>query len=120
MISILATDIDSTSAVKITEARRTNGERSAIQISVPPKDFATRSRLLAPTGSSSDTTNSIGFFVKAYATDSEKPGASYKFAPHFAHTLQELNDAPDDPLSDHRPITVDIPLSEPPLKSIQQ
>jgi endonuclease/exonuclease/phosphatase family metal-dependent hydrolase len=60
------------------------------------------------------------FFVKGYATDSEKPGESYKFAPHFAHTLQELNDAPDDPLSDHCPITVDIPLSEPSLKSIQK
>jgi hypothetical protein len=60
------------------------------------------------------------FFVKAYATDSEKPGGSYKFAPHFARTLQELNDAPDDPLSDHAPITVDIPLSEPPLKSAQK
>jgi endonuclease/exonuclease/phosphatase family metal-dependent hydrolase len=57
------------------------------------------------------------FFVKGYATDSEKTGGSYKFAPHFAHTLQELNDAPDDPLSDHSPITIDIPLSEPPLKS---
>ena len=60
------------------------------------------------------------FFVKGYATDSEKPGESYKFAPHFAHTLQELNDAPDDQLSDHCPITVDIPLSEPSLKSIQK
>jgi endonuclease/exonuclease/phosphatase family metal-dependent hydrolase len=60
------------------------------------------------------------FFVKGYATDSEKSGGSYKFAPHFAHTLQELNDAPDDPLSDHAPITVDIPLSEPPLNSTQK
>jgi endonuclease/exonuclease/phosphatase family metal-dependent hydrolase len=60
------------------------------------------------------------FFVKGYATDSEKPGGSYKFAPHFAHTLQELNEAPDDPLSDHSPITIDISLSEPPLKSGQK
>jgi endonuclease/exonuclease/phosphatase family metal-dependent hydrolase len=60
------------------------------------------------------------FFVKAYATDSDKSGGSYKFAPHFAHTLQELNDAPDDPLSDHSPITIDIPLTEPPLKSGQK
>jgi hypothetical protein len=38
----------------------------------------------------------------------------YQFAPHFAWTLMELNNAPDDPLSDHAPITVDIPLTEPP------
>jgi hypothetical protein len=53
------------------------------------------------------------FFVKGYAADSSKPGGSYKFAPHFARTLQEVNNAPDDSLSDHFPITVDIPLSEP-------
>jgi hypothetical protein len=56
------------------------------------------------------------FFVKGYATDPSKLGGSYKFAAHFARTLQEVNDAPDDSLSDHFPITVDIPLTEPPLK----
>jgi len=55
-------------------------------------------------------------FVKGYATDSSKPGGSYKLAPHFARTLQELNNAPDHSLSDHFPITVDIPLTEPLLK----
>jgi endonuclease/exonuclease/phosphatase family metal-dependent hydrolase len=59
------------------------------------------------------------FFVKGYATDSSKPGGSYKFAPHFARTLQEVNNAPDDSLSDHFPITVDLPLNEPPLKISQ-
>jgi endonuclease/exonuclease/phosphatase family metal-dependent hydrolase len=54
-------------------------------------------------------------FVKGYATDSSKPGGSYKFAPHFARTLQEVTSAPDHSLSDHFPITVDIPLTEPPL-----
>jgi endonuclease/exonuclease/phosphatase family metal-dependent hydrolase len=57
------------------------------------------------------------FFVKGYATDSDKPGGSYKFAPHFARTLQEVTDAPDESLSDHFPITVDVPLTEPPLKA---
>ena len=56
-------------------------------------------------------------FVKGYATDSSKPGGSYKFAPHFARTLQEVNNAPDHSLSDHFPITVDIPLTEPLLKA---
>jgi endonuclease/exonuclease/phosphatase family metal-dependent hydrolase len=59
------------------------------------------------------------FFVKGYATDASNPGGSYKFAPHFARTLQEVNDAPDESLSDHFPITVDIPLTEPPLKAGQ-
>jgi len=59
------------------------------------------------------------FFVKGYATDGSKSGGSYKFAPHFARTLQEVNDAPDVALSDHFPITVDIPLTEPPLKTAQ-
>jgi endonuclease/exonuclease/phosphatase family metal-dependent hydrolase len=57
------------------------------------------------------------FFIKGNATDSTKPGGSYKFAPHFARTLQEVNDAPDESLSDHAPITVDIPLLEPQLKA---
>ena len=56
------------------------------------------------------------FFVKGYATDSSKAEGSYKFAPHFARTLQEVNEAPDDSLSDHFPIAVDVPLTEPPLK----
>jgi endonuclease/exonuclease/phosphatase family metal-dependent hydrolase len=57
------------------------------------------------------------FFVRGYGTDSSKPGGEYKFAPHFGRTLQEVNNAPDDSLSDHFPITVDIPLTEPPLKA---
>jgi endonuclease/exonuclease/phosphatase family metal-dependent hydrolase len=55
------------------------------------------------------------FFVKGLATDSRKPGGKYQFAPHFAWTLLELNNAPEQSLSDHFPITVDLPLTEPPL-----
>ena len=54
------------------------------------------------------------FFVKAFATDSQKPGGKYQFAPHFGSTLMELNNAPSHPLSDHAPLTVDLPLAEPP------
>ena len=56
--------------------------------------------------------------MKGFAKDSEKPGGKYQFAPHFARTLMELNSAPVDNLSDHAPITVDLPLKEPP--SMQQ
>jgi endonuclease/exonuclease/phosphatase family metal-dependent hydrolase len=55
------------------------------------------------------------FFVKGLGTDPSKPGGKYQFAPHFAWTLTELNYAPDEQLSDHSPITVDLPLTEPPL-----
>jgi len=54
------------------------------------------------------------FFVKGFAKDSDKPGGKYQFAPHFAWTLMELNSAPVESLSDHAPITVDLPLTEPP------
>lgn len=54
------------------------------------------------------------FFVKGFATNPRKPGGRYQFSPNFGMTLMELNNAPDDPLSDHAPITVDIPLTEPP------
>src|SRR5439155_8955509 len=54
------------------------------------------------------------FFVKGLATDSRKPGGKYQFAPHFAWTLMELNSGPEESLSDHAPITVDLPLTEPP------
>src|SRR5437879_10620214 len=54
------------------------------------------------------------FFVKGLATDSRKPGGKYQFAPHFAWTLMELNSGPEESLSDHAPITVDLPLTQPP------
>jgi hypothetical protein len=57
------------------------------------------------------------FFVKGLATDSRKPGGKYQFASHFARTLMEVNSAPEESLSDHAPITVDLPLTEPPLRT---
>jgi len=58
------------------------------------------------------------FFVKGLAIDSDKPGGKYQFAPHFAWTLMELNNAPDEALSDHAPMTIDLPLTEPaPLRT---
>jgi hypothetical protein len=44
-----------------------------------------------------------------YAT--EQP---HIFAPHFGRTLKSLNDALKDRISDHSPMTVDLPLGEPP------
>ncbi|MET0626072.1 MAG: endonuclease/exonuclease/phosphatase family protein [Pyrinomonadaceae bacterium] len=42
--------------------------------------------------------------------DTEQP---HRFAPHFGRTLKSLNDALQDRISDHAPITVDLPLAEP-------
>jgi endonuclease/exonuclease/phosphatase family metal-dependent hydrolase len=40
-------------------------------------------------------------------------GQPYFMAPHFARTLKELNDSFEDRISDHDPLIVDLPLSEP-------
>jgi endonuclease/exonuclease/phosphatase family metal-dependent hydrolase len=42
-----------------------------------------------------------------------KRTGSYHFAPHLPHTLEALNQAVPDRISDHHPITVDLPLMDP-------
>lgn len=53
------------------------------------------------------------FFVKPFIRDPRKLEQSYRFAPHFPITMQELNQAVEDRISDHPPMTVDLPLTEP-------
>src|SRR5580704_10707740 len=52
-------------------------------------------------------------FVKAYLKDDPALADSYRFAPHFARTMNEANQAFDDPLSDHAAISVDLPITQP-------
>ena len=52
-------------------------------------------------------------FVKAYLKDDPKSADSYRFAPRFARTMNEANEAFDDPLSDHAAISVDLPIVQP-------
>jgi endonuclease/exonuclease/phosphatase family metal-dependent hydrolase len=52
-------------------------------------------------------------FVKAYLKDDPKSADSYRFAPHFARTMNEANQAFSDPLSDHAAISVDLPIIQP-------
>lgn len=53
------------------------------------------------------------FFVKPLnLKDPDEKSASYAYAPHFGRTLHELNRS-FGKISDHDPITVDIPVSEP-------
>jgi endonuclease/exonuclease/phosphatase family metal-dependent hydrolase len=50
------------------------------------------------------------FFVKPFIPEPRGYGLSYEFAPHFPTTMRDLNNAVPDGVSDHAPITVDLPL----------
>lgn len=51
-------------------------------------------------------------FVKPFINDSRRTEQSYQFAPHFPMTMRELNGSVEDRISDHPPMTVDLPLAE--------
>lgn len=53
------------------------------------------------------------FFVKGNSGDPRDENGSYLFSPHFPRTLSDLNNYPPEPISDHSPITVDLPFREP-------
>jgi endonuclease/exonuclease/phosphatase family metal-dependent hydrolase len=54
------------------------------------------------------------FFVKPAGLERpDDPEGPLRFAPHFARTLQTLNNALPERISDHNPIVVDLPLGEP-------
>jgi endonuclease/exonuclease/phosphatase family metal-dependent hydrolase len=52
-------------------------------------------------------------FVKAYMKNPRNNDESYRFAPQFARTLESLNYALPTRLSDHNPISVDLPFGKP-------
>jgi endonuclease/exonuclease/phosphatase family metal-dependent hydrolase len=52
------------------------------------------------------------FFVKPFIQDPRRTGQSYLFAPHYAETMRELNESVEGRISDHPPMTVDLPLRE--------
>lgn len=51
--------------------------------------------------------------VKAYSTDPRDEKQPYRFAPHFSRRLDLVNYALPTRLSDHDPISVDLPFAEP-------
>jgi len=51
--------------------------------------------------------------VKSYLKDPRDDDGSYRFAPHFARTMESVNYALPTRLSDHNPICVDLPFGEP-------
>jgi endonuclease/exonuclease/phosphatase family metal-dependent hydrolase len=52
------------------------------------------------------------FFVKPFIQDPRRKGQSYLFAPHYAETMRQLNESVEGRISDHPPMTVDLPLLE--------
>lgn len=54
-------------------------------------------------------------FVKSYLSRPRDDGGSYRFAPHFGRTLEEMNDGLKERISDHHPNVVDLPFKEPEL-----
>ena len=54
-------------------------------------------------------------FVKAYLKDDPGAADSYRFAPSFARTMNESNEALSPRLSDHAAISVDLPITQPAL-----
>jgi len=52
-------------------------------------------------------------FVKDDVKSPRDPKGSYLFAPHFARTLYDLNNCLPLPISDHSPMTVDLPFKDP-------
>jgi hypothetical protein len=52
-------------------------------------------------------------FVKSNTKEPRDAAGSYLFAPHFPRVLADLNNCLPEPISDHSPITVDLPFREP-------
>lgn len=51
------------------------------------------------------------FFVKPFITQPRRKRQSYVFAPEFAVTMRDLNGSVAERISDHPPLTVDLPLA---------
>lgn len=54
-------------------------------------------------------------FVKSDLDNPRDLRGSYRFAPHFSRTMSDLNNCLPQPISDHSPMTVDLPFNEPVL-----
>jgi endonuclease/exonuclease/phosphatase family metal-dependent hydrolase len=52
-------------------------------------------------------------FVKSELENPRDSKGSYVLAPHFARTLTDLNNFTPEPISDHSPMTVDLPFHDP-------
>jgi len=59
-------------------------------------------------------------FVKGYLKEDSQAADAYRFAPGFARTMNEANNALEEPLSDHAAIGVDLPLVQPALPAAKK
>ena len=59
-------------------------------------------------------------FVKDFLTNDPRAADSYRFAPSFARTMNEVNDAMSPRLSDHAPISVDLPITHSALSGFKE
>jgi endonuclease/exonuclease/phosphatase family metal-dependent hydrolase len=57
-------------------------------------------------------------FVKSELDNPRDLKGSYILAPHFARTLTDLNNFTPQPMSDHSPMTVDLPFRDPAILGI--
>jgi endonuclease/exonuclease/phosphatase family metal-dependent hydrolase len=55
--------------------------------------------------------------VKPYVNDPRGGDGPYRFAPHYGRTFEEVNYGVVDRMSDHNPISVDLPFNEPAPKT---
>jgi endonuclease/exonuclease/phosphatase family metal-dependent hydrolase len=54
-------------------------------------------------------------FVKSDLESPRDVKGPFRFEPHFARTMSDLNNCLPEPISDHSPMTVDLPFNEPKL-----
>jgi hypothetical protein len=55
-------------------------------------------------------------FVKSDLDSPRDVKGPYRFEPHFARTMTDLNNCLPEPIADHSPMTVDLPFNEPKLQ----
>ncbi len=55
--------------------------------------------------------------VKSYIENARDTSQTYRFAPHFARTMEAINYSLDERLSDHNPISIDLPFGEPDIEN---
>ena len=69
----------------------------------------------APTVELGKTSGPLGQYKLDWIFVRPAAQSGYRFAPHFGRTLKELNFGIPGRISDHSPITADLPFKEPPM-----
>ncbi|HXV28232.1 MAG TPA: endonuclease/exonuclease/phosphatase family protein [bacterium] len=77
------------------------------------KGFKTTFQVKRPVGALIGKYRLDWVFVKSYLQHPKDKNGSYRFAPHYGETLEEMNMSLTEPLSDHHPNVVDLPFEEP-------